>query len=121
MVKVKIVLAATDHAFAFIPLPDFHLHRCRNKSVVWQFSHLVRFDAEHLSTRNKLEFEDFPPTAIFLPRIEEIEQSSVYPNPVSNLFVYSDRLGRGLSQFRASRRIEERPVCVSFPDGNVRG
>jgi len=115
------VLAAADHLFAFIPLPDFQLHRCRNKSVVWQFSHLVRFDAEHLSTRNKLEFEDFPPTAIFLPRIEEIEQSSVYPNPVSNLFVYSDRLGRGLSQFRASRRIEERPVCVSFPDGNVRG
>lgn len=121
MVKVKIVLAATDHAFAFIPLPDFHLHRCRNKSVVWQFSHLVRFHADHLSIRDKFEFEDFPPTAIFLPRIEEIEQSSVYQTPF-RIFSYTlTDSGAACPSFAPVAASKKRPFCVSFPEGNVRG
>jgi hypothetical protein len=56
-----------------------------------------------------------------LPRIEEIEPSSVHPNTVSNLFVYSDRLGRACPSFVRVAASKKRPFCVSFPDGNVRG
>ena len=52
MVEVKIVLAPTHYALAFVSFPDFHFHSRRNQSIVGQFWLLTGLRIERIAVRN---------------------------------------------------------------------
>jgi hypothetical protein len=110
VVEVKIVLAPTHYALAFVSFPDFHFHGRRNQSIVGQFSFFTGLCINRIVGRNKLEFENLATATALFPCIEKFEESGIGPNTVANLFVPSNHFRRGFSPFRARRGFEEKAI-----------
>ena len=97
MVKVELIFGAADDAFPTIPFPNLHLDRRGNQPAALSLGApgsvyaVCRFDC------GQLELEYPTSTVVFLPSIDELEDTVVRPDSLADLFVDSYRSRSGAS------------------------
>src|SRR5262249_30578137 len=107
VIEVEFVSRTTDNAPTAIALPHRQLNLCRNHSTMicvgarWLREIFLPFD------RDEFELENLPPLRYLAPRIDEMKNAFVGPNPLSDLFVHSHPFGRVGALVLKSCTIEE--------------